>query len=243
MNDSKEIIETIKELLKAKGITYKTLAIELDISEASVKRIFSNKTFTLERLGEICQILGSSMFEVIAIAHKSHSLDSYEYSFVQENFFANNPKYLAYFDLIVNGKTSKSIQKKYALSDKNNFRYLKKLDQLGLIELHENNKIRLLCSKNIKWRKDGPLRRLFFNKAKFEFLNSDFKEQQDYLKLSITKLSDESCKKLEFELTELFQKFERTSLLESKLKIKTKPVGILMASRKWNFSLLESITP
>ena len=242
MKESKAIIGTLKELLKAQGITYKYLAKELHMSEASVKRIFSNQTFTLSRIEEICNVLNISILEVCEIAKNGTHNDVYEYSLEQEEFLARKPKFLAYFDLLLNGKTPKSISTKYGLSEKENFKYLKKLDELGLIELHTNNKIKFPHSKNIKWRTEGPLRKLFFKNAKFEFLNSDFSQSDELLKLSILPMSKESYSKLVSELADIYKKYERTSQIEEKLKTKTQSHGILLASRKWNFSILENIS-
>ena len=41
------LIETLKRELKAQGKTYVDVANVLDLSEASVKRLFADKNFTL----------------------------------------------------------------------------------------------------------------------------------------------------------------------------------------------------
>jgi transcriptional regulator with XRE-family HTH domain len=43
---------------KSQNITYKAIAKHLGLSEASVKRIFSKSQLTLERIDEICELLG-----------------------------------------------------------------------------------------------------------------------------------------------------------------------------------------
>ena len=44
------LISTLKRVLKTRGVTYADLAERIALSEASVKRLFSQGTFTLERL-------------------------------------------------------------------------------------------------------------------------------------------------------------------------------------------------
>lgn len=242
MNESVTIIDTLKDLLKSHGLTYKSLGAELGISEASVKRIFSNQTFSLNRVEEICKVLGISMLELCELASKAKISDQFQYSLEQETFLAKNPKYLAYFDMLVNGKKPKQIAHKYGLTEKLNFKYLKKLDELSLIELHGENKVKLLHSKSIKWREEGPLKKLFINNAKFEFLNSEFSKESEQFKFSILPLSEESSSKFKMELNDLYKKYERSSQLEQKIKLKTRSVGVLIALRKWNFSVLEKLS-
>ncbi len=49
------LIDALKRELKARSITYADLAARIDMSEASVKRMFAQKNFTLQRLDEILQ--------------------------------------------------------------------------------------------------------------------------------------------------------------------------------------------
>ena len=47
------LVDVLKRELKARGITYAHVARKLNLSEASVKRMFSKREFTLKRLDEI----------------------------------------------------------------------------------------------------------------------------------------------------------------------------------------------
>ena len=49
MSQTSSLIETLKKYLKARGITYRMLAEEMGLSEASVKRLFSKHGFSLQR--------------------------------------------------------------------------------------------------------------------------------------------------------------------------------------------------
>ena len=52
------LVDTLKRILKGRGITYATVAAGLGLSEASVKRMFSRRDFTLQRLEDVCRIAG-----------------------------------------------------------------------------------------------------------------------------------------------------------------------------------------
>ncbi len=72
MSESTAIIQVLKRSLKSKGLTYKDIAKRVGLSEASVKRVFSAKTFTLQRLESVCMAIGMSMAELVRIASESH---------------------------------------------------------------------------------------------------------------------------------------------------------------------------
>ena len=48
------LVEALKRALKSRGITYAALAAKLGLSEASVKRMFSRRDFTLQRMDDVC---------------------------------------------------------------------------------------------------------------------------------------------------------------------------------------------
>lgn len=52
------LIEVLKRELKSRDITYADVAKKLDLSEASIKRMFSTKDFMLSRLDDICEFAG-----------------------------------------------------------------------------------------------------------------------------------------------------------------------------------------
>src|SRR5436190_557271 len=61
------LVEALKKLLKTRGITYRDLARALDLSEPSIKRLFSERTLTvpktlrLRRDGPIRRVHGKSV--------------------------------------------------------------------------------------------------------------------------------------------------------------------------------------
>lgn len=64
MSQTQELLRTLKKCLRAKGLGYRDVAKALDISEASVKRIFSQSTFTLPRLEQVCRFLDMSIYDL-----------------------------------------------------------------------------------------------------------------------------------------------------------------------------------
>src|SRR3954463_3072704 len=87
------LVDTLKRLLKARGITYGDLAGRIDMSEASVKRMFSQKNFTLQRLDEILAVTGIDFRDLAMAAQDEPRLIS-QLTFAQEKEIIGNPKLL-----------------------------------------------------------------------------------------------------------------------------------------------------
>lgn len=238
MTECDQIITVLKRILKSKGITYTFLSKELGLSEASVKRVFSRGTFTLVRLEEICQVAGIALRDLVRATETAQSSDEYEYSEEQEKYLARNPGCLALFDLLIDGKTIRQIQKEYHLPAVVLGRYLGQLEKLGLIERLADEKTRLLVSRNVKWRKDGPLRKHFLAQAKTEFLDSVFDSTDEVLKFLSIQLTTHTAASFHHRLSELAKEITRTSEMEEVLRIRTQNYGILLAMRQWKLSTL-----
>lgn len=65
MANSKTLISNLKAALKSRGVTYRELAERLKLSEPTVKRDLSRGVFTLQRLDEICDVVGINLEELV----------------------------------------------------------------------------------------------------------------------------------------------------------------------------------
>jgi transcriptional regulator with XRE-family HTH domain len=235
MSDAKSVIIAIKRILDANGISYKKLAEDLKLSESSVKRIFSKGTFTLDRLDQICKIAKTNLTEVVSLAESLKGEESYVYNISQEEYLAKNPECLGFFDLIIQGKPVIQIVNKLNLTKAGAGNHLTKLESLGLIHRMPHDRIKLLVSRNIRWQKNGPLRRAFLSKVKEEFLQSSFDgslEKFTFLSLS---LSEANRTHLLIQIQKLAQEFETISRFEQQARIDTKNIGLIFAVREWDF--------
>ena len=90
MSESALIIEALKRSLKTRGLTYRDLATKVGLSEASIKRVFSEETFTLERLETMCVAIGVSLSELVRIAADSRESRSQYLTLEQEQLLAGD---------------------------------------------------------------------------------------------------------------------------------------------------------
>jgi len=70
MTQTPALISTLKKQLKAQGKTYADVAAALDMSEASIKRLFTEQSFSLQRLETTCQIINLQLSELVALMEK-----------------------------------------------------------------------------------------------------------------------------------------------------------------------------
>ena len=66
MAQTAAIIKVLKQTLKIHGKRYVDVAEALDLTEASVKRLFSDEQFSLKRLDQICNMLGIEISDLMA---------------------------------------------------------------------------------------------------------------------------------------------------------------------------------
>jgi transcriptional regulator with XRE-family HTH domain len=205
------IAKALKQILKAKKTTYKSLAERLNVSEQTIKRVLNGDDCSVSRLVEICSELGVKFFELMQLAN-SEQEHSFTLTEEQEQFFVDNPEYHAFFDAI-RLEDLEEIRKKHKLSERSVFLYLKKLDEMGLCELYEGNRFKLKVSGSNSWRGLGPLSKTYTKKNTLEFVNHlfdrfDSGSMNDSLwTMTDTCVTKESYAELRAELREIAKRY------------------------------------
>ncbi|MBT3584796.1 MAG: helix-turn-helix transcriptional regulator [Halobacteriovoraceae bacterium] len=135
------LMAELKKILKNKRIRYSSLSLKLGISESSVKRTMTASDGALSKIEAICEVVGISFFDLATTIQKE-SAHEYQLSPEQDKFFSKNTNYFYLFHLMYEMKmTVKQVMKKYQIKALSMTKYLKKLEQLGLLERHANDKI------------------------------------------------------------------------------------------------------
>ena len=242
MSECAQIIAVLKRSLKARGTTYRDLAQSVGLSEASVKRIFSEETFSLARLEQICTALGLSIVEVARMAAQQTTPGGQQLTIEQEQTLADDTRLLACFHLLINGHEAAAIANELDLTERDLRRLLVKLDTVKLIELQPKLKVRLRTSNVIVWRSNGPVRRAYEQQVKREFLQSDFSGRNESISFASAELSEASTKILARKIEVLARDFAELAALDAGLLDKEKrSTGLLLALRPWVFSMYDGV--
>src|SRR5262245_29273683 len=180
MAQSGALVDVLKRQLKARGVTYAQVARRLRLSEASVKRMFSRRDFTLKRLDEICQLANADLSDLARILHQEERLIS-QLTWEQEKDIVSTPKLFLVAVCALNHVTLEQMVAAYEIDKAECLQLLLKLDRLGFIQLQPHNRIKLLVSHSFSWLPDGPIQRFFNQLAHNEYFRSRFDRRDEYM--------------------------------------------------------------
>jgi len=167
------LVDALKRILKGRGITYAAVATGLGLSQASVKRMFSRREFTLQRLEDVCRIAGVDFAE---LAHEANAeeVGMSHLTVEQEREIVSDPTLMLVALCAVGNWTLRHIVDTYDIPEAECVRCLVRLDRRKIIELGPDNRIRSLISRTFSWLPGGPIQRYFRERIESEFLSSKF---------------------------------------------------------------------
>lgn len=178
MSQRAQLVHELKRVLRERRLTYSAVAKKLAVSEASVKRWFSNGDFSLERIDRICELAGIEMTELLE-RMQENSHPSNQLTAAQEQEVVADPKLFLITWLVLNRWQFQEIVRQYKFTERETLRYLLKLDKLKIIELQPHNKVKLLVSRRFTWRAGGPVQNYIHQKLLKEFIDARFLEARD----------------------------------------------------------------
>jgi len=227
------LVDSLKRELKARGITYADLAARIKMSEASVKRMFSQKNFTLQRLDHVLQAAGIEFGDLTSAAHQESQLIS-QLTYEQEREIIGNPKIFVVAVSVLNLITVEQIIGVYDMSAAEVVKHLIRLDKIGFLQLQPNNRVKLLVSRTFHWIPNGPIQNHFRELAYRDYLNSKFDGEDEIMQLVNVMLSKQSTAALLSRLKQVAREFSQLHQDEMKLPYDDKtPISILVAARPW----------
>ena len=241
MSQTADLLNALKKCLRAKGLTYRDVARALEISEPSVKRIFSEQTFSLTRLEEVCRFLDLTIYDLARLARETMSDDVTRLTVEQEQGLADDPLVLTYFYLLLTGRTPEAIAEEFGLDEQQQNTMLVRLSRLKLVELYPNNSGRLLTGRRIDWRIGGPIRRLYQQQVQRAFLDSRFRGGDESFRFETGELSAASAKVLLKKIDRIAQEFAEFAELDMTTPADEKrAMAMMIGFRPWAFwSVLE----
>jgi len=241
MSQTTLLIETMKRVLKARGLTYADIAQRLDLSEASVKRLFSDQSFTLKKLENFCQALEIDFFELAKLARGAHAAPE-SLSTAQEQALTEDPRLMAVFYLLHNDWSLADIQMHYEISEADCIGLTLRLEKLALLDLLPNNRVHLRVSRSLRLLEDGPIRRRYGAPAVNDFLAVRFEEHDGHFRFEFRELSAASFEILKRKIDRLAAECHELAELDSSLPAtQRQSIGIGLGIRPWKISLVTGL--
>jgi transcriptional regulator with XRE-family HTH domain len=241
MTQTSSLVDALKRALKARGITYAQVARAIAMSEASVKRMFSQESFTLKRFDEICRFGGVDIVD-LARAAESKEREISQLTLEQEREIVGNRKLFLAAVCALNHFTFAQILQTYDLTEAELVRLLTRLDRLKVIELAPGNRIRLLVSRTFSWLPDGPIQQFFKTRAQHEFFRSRFDRDGELMLFVNSMLSKSSAAAMIERLKQVANECSRLHEDDVHLPLdKRFGHSLLVAIRPWNIQAFREL--
>jgi DNA-binding Xre family transcriptional regulator len=237
MAQTRELINTLKAALKARGKTYADVAVELGLTEASVKRLFSQQSFSLKRMDQVCQMLDMEITDLVQMMNERQQ-HLQQLTIGQEKEITANVTLTLVAVCVLNRWTMEDILSYYRISETECIRHLVKLDRLKLIELLPKNRIRLLVAPNFSWRENGPIQAFFQKKISREFFDTRFGRDDECLIVLNGMFSSQSNAELQRKLKRLAREFDLLNNDDAALDLSQRNgATLVLAMRGWQYGL------
>lgn len=236
-----KLLEGLRSILRRRGLSYADLARRLQVSESTVKRMFSRGVVSVSRLEEVCRLVD---IDFLDLAKECNARDSGSamLSSEQEHALTDDPILLAVFHLLLNDWAPERIEACYLIEKAQMISLLAKLDRVGLIELKPHNVIRLRVSPRLSWGRQKEVRARYERTVREEFLSAPFDRPDDVLRFDVRELTPASIAALQEKIESLAIELQELAGRDANEPTDRKvSVGCLVAARPWVFSVLTAL--
>lgn len=241
MSQTRPLIDTLKQELRKQRFTYKQVSKALDLSETSVKRLFSEEAFSIKRLEKVCELLHLDISDLVQLMQKNIELTT-QLTRDQETELVSDVKLLLVALLLMNKLKFSEIVRIYDISETEGIQLLARLDRMKILELQPGNRVKLMISPNFKWIPNGPIQQFYESRVELEFLNSSFNEAGE-LRIFVSGMISraaiaEICKKI----THLAQEMSELNIESEALPLDERfGTSLMMAIRPWEIQVFEEL--
>ncbi|MFT7387970.1 MAG: transcriptional regulator with XRE-family HTH domain [Candidatus Endobugula sp.] len=239
MSQTPALISTLKKQLKARGKTYAHVASHLGMSEASIKRLFIEQSFSLQRLEWVCQMIDLQLSELMALMQKEQP-QLQKLSAEQEQQLVDDTLLLMIAIYVMNGHGFEYLCGEIAISKTGCIQKLALLDRLRIIELLPNNRIKLRIAPNFHWQRNGPIQRFFQQHVEHDFFRCPFTALNEHLVVINAELSEFSQQEMQRKMDKFAQEFNALAHHDQRLPpSQRKNITVVLAARAWQFALFD----
>ncbi len=210
--ETKYLFSSLKNQLRKNRVTYLDVANALHLSEASVKRMFSHKNMSLSRFDQVLKLINMDFTDLVKVAEEQIPYIS-RLTESQERELVSDTQLLLVAIAIRNQLSIEEIVIRYDVELSHCRALLQKLQALGLIEIKQNDLVKLRISRQFQWIPNGPIEQFFRTNTLAEFFDSAFDKTEENLAVAhgmLSKKSNERIRELSDRLiTEFYSLYEQ----------------------------------
>lgn len=238
-HQTEPIYAVLKSMLKKRRITYADLADMIDSTESSIKNIFHKRSLDLNKLAIICEALEITLMDLF---EASANFEEGEFSFSEEaeTYMVESPSHYNFFSEIYFGRKSlRTVQTEHKLSNTSIDKYLKDLEDLGVIERGSERNFRFLCRGQLRWRHKGPWMQKHYKKVstkQAETICDEHAKEESWSNFGLIHLSEKEFETMKYDMGEVVDKYKRKSYQRHLRPGKERLIDVC-----WNFMILNQI--
>lgn len=226
------VFEGLRMHLKARGMTYADVAKALKISEATVKRIFATRNCALNRLDALCEIAQVDLAELARGMPRESRLIN-RLSEGQERELMSDPALLLVAVCAMHQLRVEDITALYKLDEAQCVALLLRLEKIGILEVHENNRIRLRLSRTFAWIPNGPIMRYVKSQTR-DFFDHPFQAPGEVMRMFSVRVSPEAQVALLRQIEQIAREYAEQHSADARLPLDQRPpITVLLAVRSW----------
>lgn len=238
MAQTTAIVDVLKKALKEQGLTYQQVAEALELSEASVKRLFAERQFSLKRLDQICALMGVEISDLIRRLEPEPRIDQLRID--QEQELVSDNALLLVAICALNRWSFQQILETYTLSEHEVIGRLARLDRMGLIELLPGNRIKPLITHDFHWQKNGPIQQFFESQVQGDFFQCRFNRPGELRLFLNGMLSPRSNDIMQQKLRRLALDFRHCHQEDLALPLEQRfGMSMILAIRPWEMAVFQ----
>ncbi len=234
------VFDGLRMHLRARGMTYADVAKALGISEPTIKRIFATRNCTLERLDAICEVAQVDLAELARGLPRESRLIN-RLTEAQERELMSDPALLLVAVCAMHQLRLEEIVETYALDEAQVVAHLLRLEKIGILEVHANNRIRLRISRTFAWIPDGPIMR-YVKSQTADFFDHPFEGPGEMMRMFSVRISREGQAALLRQVEHLAREYAEQHAADAKLPLEQRPpVTVLLALRYWEPAFFKAL--
>ncbi len=231
MSRNSDLTQALKGALKKAGLTYAHVAQHLELSEASVKRLFKDCAFSVARMEKVCELAGADLLELVRNVDDKHER-LLELGEAQERELADDLHLFIAAICVLNRYRFEDVLSEYDIDTHHLQQLFTKLDRLGVIELLPQNRYRLCVSRGFRWRRNGPIEQFFVRSVLTNFLDKKLVRTQDSFRFAWGTVSEATASHFVQKLRRLYEEFNEAADADAQLPLAQRTgAGLLLAFR------------
>lgn len=231
-----QLMGHLKRRLRHARVSYARLAQALDLPESTLKKWFSARDGSFNRIQMICEVLGVSLSALILELDQQKIL-SLSFSSKQQELFARNDNtFRVFWFLVYERKSQEWVQQTLGLTPAELKKVLFKLDRLDLIRIDIKGVVRIPKMRPVKWVFRGPFIESLGKMWREKLIDDSQRDHPcSQQTLQFYQLSERSLSEFYKDLRELEEKYARRTILELSQDEKLQQIRYLSATAEGSF--------